>query len=306
MPKTVLITGASGLVGTRLTEILLERGYQISHLGRRKTSKKSVKSYTWDITKGFIEEGALENANIVVHLAGAGIADKRWTKKRKEEILQSRVQTTKLLYRKLATVKSPCEAFISASAIGIYGLNTGGAWLSEESPPGNGFLAEVTRHWEREIARFEELKLRVVTLRIGIVLSKRGGALPKLAQSVRMNLGAALGSGKQFMSWIHIDDLCGIIAKAIDDNKLAGIFNAVTPNAVTNEEFTRTMARVMRKPLWLPAVPGWVLTIMLGEMAQLVLGGNRVAANKIQSLGYEFIFAELRPTLEVLLGKDQG
>jgi uncharacterized protein (TIGR01777 family) len=306
MPKTVLITGASGLVGTRLTEILLERGYQISHLGRRKTSKKSVKSYTWDITKGFIEEGALENANIVVHLAGAGIADKRWTKKRKEEILQSRVQTTKLLYRKLATVKSPCEAFISASAIGIYGLNTGGAWLSEESPPGNGFLAEVTRHWEREIARFEELKLRVVTLRIGIVLSKRGGALPKLAQSVRMNLGAALGSGKQFMSWIHIDDLCGIIAKAIDDNKLAGIFNAVTPNAVTNEEFTRTMAQVMRKPLWLPAVPGWVLTIMLGEMAQLVLGGNRVAANKIQSLGYEFIFAELRPTLEVLLGKDQG
>jgi hypothetical protein len=216
------------------------------------------------------------------------------------------VQTTKLLYRKLATVKSPCEAFISASAIGIYGLNTGGAWLSEESPPGNGFLAEVTRHWEREIARFEELKLRVVTLRIGIVLSKRGGALPKLAQSVRMNLGAALGSGKQFMSWIHIDDLCGIIAKAIDDNKLAGIFNAVTPNAVTNEEFTRTMAQVMRKPLWLPAVPGWVLTIMLGEMAQLVLGGNRVAANKIQSLGYEFIFAELRPTLEVLLGKDQG
>ena len=306
MTKTVLITGASGLVGTRLTDILLERGYQVSHLGRHKTSKKSVKSYTWDITKGFIEEGALENANIVIHLAGAGIADKRWTKKRKEEILQSRVQTTKLLYRKLATIKSPCEAFISASAIGIYGLNTGDAWLSEESPPGNGFLAEVTRHWEREIDRFEELKLRVVTLRIGIVLSKRGGALPKLAQTVRMNLGAALGSGKQFMSWIHIDDLCRVIGRAITDTNLAGTFNAVAPSAVTNEEFTRTMARVMRKPLWLPAVPGWVLTIMLGEMAQLVLGGNRVAANKIQSLGYEFIFAEVRPTLEVLLGKDQG
>lgn len=302
MPKTVLITGASGLVGSRLTEVLQETGYQVAHLGRYKTSKKLAKSYTWDISKGFIEDGALENANIVVHLAGAGIADSRWTKKRKEEILQSRVQTTELLYRKLATVKSPCEALISASAIGIYGLNTGNSWLSEDALAGDGFLAEVTHRWEREITNFEELKLRVVTLRIGIVLSKRGGALPKLAQSVRMNLGAILGSGRQYMSWIHIDDLCGVIAKAIDDNKLVGIFNAVAPDAVTNEEFTRTMAQVMKKPLWLPAVPGWALTIMLGEMAQLVLGGNRVSANKIRSFGYEFKFGEVLPALEELLG----
>ena len=172
----------------------------------------------------------------------------------------------------------------------------------EDAPPGSGFLAEVTHHWEREIASFEELKLRVVTLRIGIVLSKRGGALPKLAQSIRMNLGAVLGSGKQYMSWIHIDDLCGVIAKAIDDNKLVGIFNVVAPDAVTNEEFTRSMARVMKNPLWLPAVPGWALTIMLGEMAQLVLGGNRVSANKIGSFGYEFKFDKLLPALEELLG----
>jgi hypothetical protein len=302
MPKTVLITGASGLVGSRLTEVLQETGYQVAHLGRYKISKKLVKSYTWDISKGFIEDGALENANIVVHLAGAGIADSRWTKQRKEEILQSRVQTTELLYRKLATVKSPCEALISASAIGIYGLNTGNSWLSEEALAGDGFLAEVTRRWEREIASFEELKLRVVTLRMGIVLSKRGGALPKLAHSVRMNLGAVLGSGRQYMSWIHIDDLCGVIAKAIDDNKLVGIFNAVAPDAVTNEEFTRTMAQVMKKPLWLPAVPDWALTIILGEMAQLVLGGNRVSANKIRSFGYEFKFDEVLPALEELLG----
>ncbi len=305
MPKSVLITGASGLVGTRLTEVLLINGYQVSHLGRYKTSKKSVKSYIWDISKGFIEEEALESANIVVHLAGAGVADKRWTKKRKEEILQSRVDSTRLLFNKLASIVSPCEVFISASATGIYGLNTGDIWLSEKSPVGDGYLAEVTRRWEQEITRIQELKLRVITLRVGIVLSNRGGALPKLAQTVRWQLGAALGTGKQYMSWIHIDDLCQIINKAIVDTDLAGIFNAVAPNAVTNEEFTSKMAQVMKKHLWLPAVPAWVLKVMLGEMAELVLGGNRVSSKKIQSMGYEFNYTEVLPALNRLLGEEQ-
>jgi uncharacterized protein (TIGR01777 family) len=307
MPKTVLITGASGLVGSRLTEILLDSGYQVSHLGRQRTSKKQVKSYIWNIPHGFIEKGALENTNIVVHLAGAGVADKRWTKKRKEEILQSRVQSTKLLFRKLSATTSVCEAFISASAIGYYGLNTGDTWLNEEDPSGDGFLSEVTKKWEYEIMRLKELKLRVAALRTGIVLSNGGGALPKIAATVRVNLGAVLGSGKQFMSWIHIDDLCQIIIAVMNNPGLEGIFNAVAPVPVTNKDFTRTLARVMGKPLWLPAVPGWVLTIMLGEMAQLVLGGNRVSANKIRSSTYDFKFAELQPALEeVLLGKDQG
>ena len=157
MSKVVLITGASGLVGTRLTEVLLEKGYNVSHLGRSKTSKKSIKSYIWDIHKGFIEDGALENANIVVHLAGAGVADKRWTKKRKQEILQSRVQSTSLLYSKLALLNTSCEAVIAASAIGIYGLNTGDTWLHEGDPSGDGFLAMLTKQWEKEIRDWKNL-----------------------------------------------------------------------------------------------------------------------------------------------------
>lgn len=306
MAKNVLITGASGLVGAALTEMLLKSGYQVSHLGRSRTSKKSVKSYIWDIPQGFIENGALESANIVVHLAGAGVAEKRWTRKRKQEILHSRVQTTKLLFRKLASINSPCETFISASAIGIYGLNTGDDWLSEKTPAGEGFLAEVTKQWEQEIVMLEELKLRVVTLRTGIVLSDRGGALPRIAATIGMNLGSALGSGKQYMSWIHIDDLCHIIGKAIGDSNLTGVFNAVAPGAVTNEEFIQTLAKVKKKSLWLPAVPGWVLMIVLGEMANLVLGGNRVSAKKIQSVGYEFKYAELQPALDSLLGQNRG
>lgn len=305
MPKMVLITGASGLVGTKLTEVLLEKGYNVSHLGRQRTSKKYVKPYIWDIPKGFIEDGALENANIVVHLAGAGVAEKRWTKFRKQEILQSRVQTTRLLFNNLAGRHSPCELVVAASAVGIYGLDTGSKWQSEDTPPGDGFLAGVTKVWEQEIRKLEELKLRVVTLRTGIVLSNLGGALPKMVLPVRYNMGAALGSGKQYMSWIHIADLCAMFTKAIEDSSLNGVYNAVAPCPVTNSEFTRCLADAMGKKLWLPRVPGLGLRILLGEMAQLVLGGNRVSADKICSWGFKYQFDKLQPALESLLGKYQ-
>ena len=303
MSKRVLITGASGLVGTKLTEILLEMDYDVSHLGRSKTSKKSIKSYIWDIDKGFIEDGALENANIVVHLAGAGVADERWTNKRKQKILNSRVQSTSLLYRKLALLNASCEAVIAASAIGIYGLNTGDTWLHEGAPSGDGFLAMVTKQWEQEITRLEELNLRVVTLRTGIALSEKGGALPKITQSIGLNMGAVLGSGDQYMSWIHLDDLCTLFVKAIEDLDVRGVFNAVAPNPVTNREFTMTLARVMDKRIWLPSVPGMVLKSLLGELATVVLGGNRVSPNKIQSFGFHFQFEELEPALEDIIIK---
>jgi len=303
MSKVVLITGASGLVGTKLTEVLLEKGYQVSHLGRSKTSINSIKSYIWDIRSGFIEEGALENANIVVHLAGAGVADKRWTKKRKQEILQSRVRSTSLLHSKLALLNTPCETFIAASAIGIYGLNTGDTWLREEDPSGDGFLAMVTKQWEKEIKRLNELKLRVVTLRTGIALSEKGGALPKIAQSIGLNMGAVLGSGDQYMSWIHIDDLCKLFVKAIEDLDVRGVFNAVAPNPVTNRKFTLTLARVMNKRVWLPSVPGMVLKALLGEIATVVLGGNRVSPSKIQSLGFQFQFEDLEAAFKSIIVK---
>ena len=288
MSINILITGASGLIGSALTDKFKVHGYNVSHLGRKRTSKNGVKSYIWNIAEGFIEEGALESANIVVHLAGAGVADKRWTRHRKKEIKQSRVQSTELLHQRLAAINSACETFISASAIGIYGLDTGDSWLTEDDPPGDGFLAEVTEQWERQIARIEGHKLRVVVLRTGIVLSAAGGALPKIAESVKWNVGAALGSGRQYMSWIHMEDLCGIFLKAVTDPAIRGAYNAVAPNPVTNRAFTEVLAKVLNKKLWLPAVPGAVLRLGLGEMAQMVLGGNRVSPDKIEKAGYQF------------------
>ena len=306
MPKTVLITGGSGLVGSRLTEILVAAGYTVTHLGRSSNSKKSVKTYIWDIPKGFIEEGALENVNIVIHLAGAGVADKRWTAQRKQEILDSRVASTGLLFEKLAAGNSACETIISASAIGIYGSDTGASWVDETSPVGDGFLAEVTEAWEAQIARFNELKLRVVTLRLGIVLSSRGGAFPKIAQPIQFNAGAVLGSGEQYMSWIHIDDLCQMMKDSGENEQFSGVYNAVAPHPVTNREFTHTLADEMDKKIWLPAVPGWVLKTGMGEMAQIVLGGNRVSCKKIEQAGFQFRYPNLSPAIKAVLGDKGG
>lgn len=304
MAKSVLITGASGLVGSRLTEVLLAQGYQVSHLGRSRTSKNHVKSYIWNIQERFIEDGAIEKSNIVVHLAGAAVADKRWTSSRKQEILKSRVQTTQLLFEKLSAVNHACETVISASAIGYYGIDTDDKWLDEESPAGSGFLAEVTRQWEQQSALLMKLKLRVVMLRTGIVLSDKGGALPRIAQTIRLNLGSVLGTGTQYMSWIHIDDLCGIITNSIEDNRIEGAYNAVAPNPVTNKVFTQTLAQVLGKSIWLPAVPGFLLKIVLGKMAGLVLGGNRVSSRKIQSAGYQFKYSNLITALSALFKEE--
>ncbi len=301
MNDSVLITGASGLVGTRLTEILLESGYRVAHLGRKKRSQKDVESYTWDIQAGFVEPGALENANIVIHLAGAGVADQRWTENRKKVILESRVQSTRLLYDKLKALPKNDGVFISASAIGIYGWDTGDQWVDENAPKGEGFLADVTEAWEQEINRLNELDMRVVMMRIGIVLSDKGGALSKIAPSVRYYAGAPLGSGQQYMSWIHIDDLCNMFVKAIEDVNLSGAYNAVAPNPVTNQDFMKSLAKVMNKKLWLPSVPSWALNLITGEMGQMLIGGNRVSSKRIVSTGFNFKFAEVEETMRSLL-----
>ena len=301
MKKTVLITGASGLVGTRLTEMLLAAGYAVAHLGRSKRTQKDVESYTWNIPQGFIEPGALENTNIVIHLAGAGVADQRWTEQRKRVILESRVESTRLLYQKIQELDAPPEVFISASAIGIYGWDTGDAWLNEDAPQGDGFLAEVTKAWEEEVLQLNQLDIRVVMLRIGIVLSEKGGALAKIAPSVKFHAGAALGSGSQYMSWIHLDDLCSMFVKAITDQGISGAYNAVAPNPVTNRDFMQTMGKVLGRKIWLPAVPAWALNLMVGEMGQMLIGGNRVSCQRIVSMGFNFKFTEIEEAMRSLL-----
>jgi len=300
MKNNILITGASGLVGTRLTELLLNKGYSVSHLGRSKENRL-VETFTWDIDKFTVEEGALENINTIIHLAGAGVADKRWTPHRKQEILESRTKSSALLFKELKNGNHHVESFISASAIGYYGFDDNETLLTEQSAPGDDFLAQVTKKWEDEVDQISTLGIRVVKLRIGIVLSQKGGALKEMALPIKLFAGSPLGTGNQNLSWIHLDDLCNMFIKAVEDNKLSGPYNATGPYPVTNRNMINAIAKTLHKPLFLPAVPGFVLQIILGKMADVVLNGSKVSSEKIQQTGFKFQFLNLEEALNDLL-----
>ncbi|MCC5931937.1 MAG: TIGR01777 family oxidoreductase [Cyclobacteriaceae bacterium] len=302
MSKNVLITGASGTVGSVLTELLIKKGYKVSHLSRSGSAKRgSVRIFGWDLAENYIEPAALENAHIIIHLAGAGVADERWTDKRKKEIKDSRIFSTRLLFEKLKQIPHKVETFISASAVGIYG-NSGKALMREDANiHPSDFLADVTQSWEEEVFQIQELNIRTLALRIGVVLSNQGGALEKMALPVKYGAGAALGSGEQIMSWIHIDDLCEMFCHLIQKESYSGAFNAVAPNPVSNKEFTRTLAKVLNKPIFLPPVPAFVLKIMLGEMSAMVLGGSNVSAEKILKTGFAFKYSTAEDALKDLL-----
>lgn len=273
--------------------MLIQQGHTVSHLSRAK-KPGSVPTYVWNIPEGKIDDEALKNIDTVIHLAGEGIADKRWTEKRKREILESRTQSTSLLTRYVEKYPN-IKTVISASAIGYYGETLSSAEFTETSNPGNDFLASVVKAWENEADKIQNK--RIVKIRTGIVLSEKGGALKEMARPVRWGVGAPLGTGEQYVSWIHIDDLCKMYIKAVEDAAMQGAYNATGPYAVTNYDLTRAIAKVLHKPLWLPAVPSFVLKIMLGEMADLLLYGSVVSSKKIQQAGFTFQF----PTLEKAL-----
>ena len=310
----VLITGGSGLVGTRLTEILIKRGFTVSHLGRKKTVRvsggdtshgvggKSVKTYFWDIEKGIIDEQALLEADYLIHLAGAGIADENWSEARKKEIIDSRVKSIQLISSKLKNLPHKIKSFVSSSGIGFYGADTGDEYMSEQHTAGDDFIADCCIQWEGGADEIEALGVRTVKLRTGIVLSEKGGALPKLTLPVRWGVGAALGTGKQWQSWIHLDDLCKLYIKALTDERMTGAYNAVAPNPVTNYELTKTSAQVLKRPFWMPNVPAFALKMVFGEMAILVLGGNYVLNKRIaQETDFQYRFVEVKEALADLL-----
>jgi uncharacterized protein (TIGR01777 family) len=299
----VLITGASGLVGSRLTELLLSKKMEVVHVGRTKRNG-SVPSFAWDVDKQQMDAKALAGVNTIVHLAGAGVADKRWTPTRKKEILDSRVQSTRLLYQTLKEKKHSVKNIVSASAIGYYGFGLSDQLFTEERPPATDFLASVTTEWEKEVDAIRELEIRVVKIRIGIVLSNKGGALKEMARPIQFGVGAPLGTGQQVMSWIHIDDLCEMFCKAIQDRSLAGAYNGVAPNPVTNAELTKAIARVLKKPLWLPNVPPFVLRLLVGEMADIVVNGSKVSAEKILATRFKFQYSQIDDALRNLLSKN--
>jgi len=299
----VLITGASGLVGSRLTELLLSKKMEVVHVGRTKRNG-SVPSFTWDVDKQQMDAKALAGVDTIVHLAGAGVADKRWTPTRKKEILDSRVQSTRLLFQILKEEKHYVKNIVSASAIGYYGFGLSDQLFTEERPPATDFLASVTTEWEKEVDAIRELEIRVVKIRIGIVLSNKGGALKEMARPIQFGVGAPLGTGQQVMSWIHIDDLCEMFCKAIQDRSLAGAYNGVAPNPVTNAELTKAIARVLKKPLWLPNVPPFVLRLLVGEMADIVVNGSKVSAEKILATRFKFQYSQIDDALRNLLSKN--
>jgi uncharacterized protein len=302
MQQNVLISGGTGLLGTRLTELLQAQGYSVSYLSRTKTIVPNVKVYRWDVSKNYIEEGALENANHIVLLAGAGIADARWTTSRKQELIDSRVDGIELLSRELQSRQYNIKSCVAASGIGFYGADTDNEHLKEDAVSGNDFIAHVTRSWEKASQLISNIGIRTAILRIGVVLSDRGGALPKMAQPARFGLGAAFGSGNQWVSWIHIDDICGMIIDALNNDAWQGVFNAVSPNPVTNDTLQRQISKAVGRPYWLPNVPAPVLKIMLGEMANLIIGGNYVLNHKAANVSnFVYKYPELDKAIEDLL-----
>ncbi|NOS55906.1 MAG: TIGR01777 family protein [Cyclobacteriaceae bacterium] len=300
MIHKILITGASGLVGSRLTEMLLEKGHLVSHLGRQKKTG-NIPSFVWDVENKSVDLQAFEGVDTIIHLAGADIADQRWTAQRKKEILESRTHSTKLLFDTLKDHPHTVKTLVGASAIGYYGFGLDEEVFTEESKAGIGFLAEVTRQWEEQVDRIDKLGIRLVKVRIGIVLSEKGGALAEMAKPIRFGVGAPLGSGKQFLSWIHIDDLCAMFIQAVEDQSWHGAYNAVGINWVTNAELTKAIAHVLKKPLWLPPIPDFIMKLILGEMAGMVLNGSKVSSAKIQKAGFQFKYTDLKEALKNLL-----
>lgn len=293
----ILITGGSGLVGNRLSQLLTARGDEVIHLSRKADPGATYRTFSWDIPQQQLDTAAFEGIDHIVHLAGAGIADSRWTASRKQEILDSRVKGTRLLVDALEWLPKKPKTFIAASAVGYYGeTNT---LCTESSPAGNDFLATTCVAWEQESLRAQSLT-RTCIVRLGIVLSTEGGALPKLMLPFRMYAGAVLGSGKQFMSWIHLDDLCNIFIHLIDQQETAGVYNGVAPIPETHYTFNKALAHVMKRPLWL-WVPGIFLRLVLGEMAITVLTGQQVSNEKLLQSGFQFKYGNIHKALSALI-----
>ena len=264
---------------------------------------EGVQVYLWNLDENIIPKEAIETADYIIHLAGENIGDKRWTAKRKKLIVESRVKSSLLIYNKVKEYNKNIVVFIAASAIGYYGIKTTEKIFYEEDSPANDFLGNTCTQWEQSSIKFKQLNIRTVILRTGVVLAKNKGALSKMIIPVRMGVGSAMGTGNQYIPWIHIDDLCNLYIKAIKDPKMEGVFNAVAPSHPTNKVFMRTLARVLKKPFWFPNVPAYAMKLIFGKMSEMLLNGSRVSADKILSSGFTFRFPNLESALTNLLEK---
>lgn len=290
--KSVLITGGSGLIGRALSELLLAEGYKVFWLSRTKNLSAKFPSYSWDYTKREIDTEILEEVDIIVHLAGDSIGSGRWTETKKEQIMSSRIDSTVLLLETLRELNLKPDVFISASAVGIYGnKTTENIYEEKDKTVADDFLAQVCNEWEKAVEQISKtLGSRTVMIRTSMVLSPESEAFKKMYLPTKFGLGASLGSGKQYMPWIHIQDLCRIYLKAIQDTTLNGAYNASSPQQLRNREFMNTLSRVLKKPKLLPFIPGFIIRMMMGEAAEMVLGGSRISSKKIQEKGFKFLY----------------
>ncbi len=299
----ILITGASGMIGSALGKALLAKGHELHHLGRSVRTDARSSSFTWDVAAGRIDERCLEGVTHVVHLAGAGIADRRWNAARVRELISSRSASARLLLGAVDRGAGHPRVIVSAAGINYYGATTSERIFTEDDPPGQDTIARISREWEAGVDAWEKVA-RVVKLRSPMVLSRSGGALAKLAVPVRLGLGAALGTGRQWMPWVHIDDLVSIYMEALFNERYKGAYNVNTGNDVTNDDFMRTLAHVIGRPYFLPNVPGSLLKAVLGEMSSILLEGSRASNDKLLRTGFMFKYPRLEEALRDLLGRD--
>ncbi|HEV2290053.1 MAG TPA: TIGR01777 family oxidoreductase [Candidatus Acidoferrales bacterium] len=298
----IIISGSSGLIGSTLVDALRSDNHQIARLVRSGSPSQpgpASESIRWEPPAGSIDLAAMEGADAIVHLAGASIGDGRWTSARKEILRRSRVDATHHLVGGLRKLQRKPRVLVSASAVGFYG-DRGDETLTESSGPGNDFLAQICRGWESEVAQAEESGIRTVSLRFGVILAEKGGALKRMLPPFRLGVGGRLGNGRQWMSWLTLDEAVSIIRYSIDKDSLHGPVNAVSPNPVTNSRFTSTLASALRRPAIFPA-PRAILRLALGEMADaLLFSSQRVIPQNLRSSGYQFRHSDLREALRSL------
>lgn len=302
----VLITGATGLVGQAIVKVLHDKGIPVNYLTTSKnkiTSQEDFQGYYWNPSKGEIDLDCFKNVQAIINLAGTTIA-KRWTPNHRKKVLLSRINSLQTLKNGLEQSNNEeVECLISASAVGIYPDSISDFYDETETKVDDGFLGDVVQKWEAEADSFQQLDIDVAKIRIGIVLDKDEGALPKMSQPVKNFVGAPLGSGDQWQSWIHIEDLAQMFVFAVENN-LKGIYNGVAPNPVTNTKMTKELAKILDRPLWLPNIPAFLLKAILGKMSALVLSSQRVSSKKIEEEGFTFQYVNICQALRSLYSSE--
>lgn len=299
----VLITGGSGLIGQHLSKMLVQRGYEVNILSRSVQIQADVNTYLWDYRSKKIDAEALAGVDYIIHLAGANVGEKRWTASRKQQILDSRVGSAEFLLEQIKAQGISLKGFISASAVGYYGTATTQNIYVEDDAPATDFLGQICFSWEQVADKFETIGARTVKIRTGLVLDRNGGALKKMAASFQFRTQIVLGSGLQYLPWIHIDDLCAVYIRALEDAEMSGSYNAVAPEHITYQDFATQLSVHFPKPLLTLRMPAFVLKALMGQMSEILLEGSRISCQKLEETGFQFSYASLKEALDQLWKK---